>query len=96
MPAAQQRQRGRDRTEDPNPLLMRGASAQGVGHIIDVSDTGVQFRSSAEIAPGSEVSLRIPRAEADRPPLIISAFVVRCLRAETGSGDAYAVACAYD
>jgi len=89
---------GREAERIPSDLLLEfrvpGSRTRGTGHVRDLSNTGARFITYQNLKPGTNIQIRIPSANKDRPPLMRPAQVVRCRQVAGGEG--YAVACAFD
>jgi hypothetical protein len=93
---AQQDKRFADRVEAAYDIeyALPGHGADGVGCSLDLSDTGLRFRCDVQLQAGADVTLRVPSRKPNRPALLRSARVVRCMPLDEGDG--FAVCCAYD
>ena len=89
---------GREAERIPSDLLLEflvpGSRTRGTRHVRDLSNTGARFITYQNLKPGTNIQIRIPSANKDRPPLMRPAQVVRCRLVASGEG--YAVACAFD
>ena len=90
----EQREAQRIEAEYPVEYVMPGLGSDGVGRALDLSENGLRFVTDQNIAPGSQLTVRVPPRQAGMPPLTRLASVVRCTPMDDGSG--FAVGCAYD
>ena len=93
---AQKNRRRADRVEAEYPIeyALPGHGREGIGRSLDLSETGLCFRSEVRLEAGTELTLRVPPRRPHRPALLRPANVVRCK--PLGDGDGFAVCCAYD
>ena len=89
---------GRAAERFPSDMLLEfrvpGSNHRGTGQARDLSTTGAQFITYQNLTPGTNIQLRIPSANNNRPSLMRPAQVVRS-RVIAG-GEGYAIACAFD
>ena len=90
-----QREFERVSVDRPVEFRVPGSEIEGVGRLMDLSDTGALFLSEAPLEPGTDVALRVATVATPKAaPLRISATVVRCFAAE--ASNKFNIACSFD